>query len=91
MPEGPRLLAVGISNGTTISVDVTTRAHVATKVALTASYTTLDPPGYVSRPSMTGTAAALLDYPKTIASGTTITVLALEAAAIVAAGGGTLV
>jgi hypothetical protein len=33
----------------------------------------------------------LLDYPKTIASGTTISVLALEAAAIVAAGGGTLV
>lgn len=92
MPESPRLVQAGTAGGTAINVDVTTLQHAVPKrVQLTASYAILSPPGYPDRPGFTGTDAANLDYPRTIASGTILTLLGCEADALVAAGRATYV
>jgi hypothetical protein len=65
---------------------------VPVKVLLSADYTTaVRQPGEPTRPGMTGAAAASLDFPRTIASGTTLSLLKAEADALVAAGKATYV
>ena len=89
MPESPRLVLLGVANATNIQADVTTLGSaVPVSVTLTASYALANPrpPGFPFRPSMTGTDAADLDYPRTIPTGTVLEVLACEANALVAAG-----
>jgi hypothetical protein len=90
---GPHSATVGTAGGTTaIVVDMYVLASaVPVKVHLSQPYTTAQPPGYPSRPSMTGAAQHNVDYPQTIASGTTLALLPVEAAALVAAGAATYV
>jgi hypothetical protein len=96
MTEGPRLVTVGTINAgvTPIQADVTVLgSDVAVAVTLSTDYTLSNPrpPGFPTRPSMTGTDAAHLEHPgQVIAAGTTIKVLRCEATALVAAGAGTL-
>jgi hypothetical protein len=88
--DNPRLVQVGTVGATAIMVDVRFLfPAVPVRVLLTQPYAITRPPGYPSRPSMTGVAAANLDTASTVASGTTIAVLKPEADALVAAGGGT--
>jgi hypothetical protein len=87
MSEGPRLVNHGTAGGTVINVDVTTiEPSAAVKVQLSASYARLHPPGVPAPPGMAGVAAAGLDYPRTIPSGTVIALFKAEAAALVTAG-----
>ncbi|MHB8816557.1 MAG: hypothetical protein ACYDAE_25295 [Steroidobacteraceae bacterium] len=87
MSESPRLIQHGSVGGTAINVDMTHIDHSApVRIRLTAAYTMLHPPGIPSRPGMTGASAANLDYPRTVANGTTLTLLKGEADALVTAG-----
>ena len=82
-----RLLQTGTANSTPIMVDVLYLSPaVPVKVTLTADYAATRPPGYPSRPSLTGVDAADLDIAKTIPSGTILTLLKPEADALVGAG-----
>ena len=77
----------GTAGGTTINVDMARIDHAVTKrVTLSANYATQKEPGTPSRPQFTGAEASKLDYPRTITSGTTLTLSAAEADALVAAG-----
>lgn len=78
----------GNAGGTDINVDLTMNTAIKTTrtVTLSANYTTLCPPGAPTRPCFTGAAPANLDFPKTILSGTVLTLLKGEADALVAAG-----
>jgi hypothetical protein len=88
--ESARLVQVGTVGATAIMVDVRFLfPAVPVRVLLSAAYAITRPPGYPSRPSMTGVSAANLDTARTIPSGTTIALLKPEADALVAAGGGT--
>lgn len=87
MAEGPRILQHGTAGATPINVDVKRIEHgTLAKVQLTTTYTRLHPPGMPAPPGMTGVAASGLDYPRTIPSGTTLTLFKHEADALVAAG-----
>ena len=89
MAEGARLVQTGTSGATPINADVTTLGSaVCVAVVLSADYVMLDPPGYPFRQSFTG--SAIPQYPHTVASGTTISVLQCEATALVNAGAATL-
>ena len=93
--ESPRLVTTGTVNGAPIQVDVRTLG-IAIKIQLLQDYQMLCPEspvsqGFPQRPSMTGAAPGSLDYPRTIAAGSTLTVLQCEAAALVNAGAATLV
>ena len=96
MPESARLVTLGTINGgaTAIQADVTNLGSaVAVAVLLSTDYTLANPrpPGFPTRPSMTGAAFANLDVPgNVIPSGTTIKTLQCEATALVNAGAGTL-
>lgn len=86
MAINPKLVQHGTAGGTAINVDLMRIDHsVAVKVQLSANYTMLNPPGVPTRPGMTGAAAAALDYPRTVNSGTVISLLKHEADALVAA------
>ena len=90
MSEGPRYLTVGTVNGgsTAIRADmISLGSDTAVQVRLTTDYTTVNPrpPGYPTRPSLTGVDPNDLDFPKTIPSGTLLGVLRCEAAALVGA------
>jgi hypothetical protein len=88
-PHNPQLVTLGtIPPATPIVVDsYVLDTAVTRRVQLTVPYTTLPrPPGWPARPSMTGASQYNVDYPKTIASGTTLALLPVEAAALVAAG-----
>jgi hypothetical protein len=77
----------GTVGGSPINVDMARIDHGQTRrVTLSANYAMTSGPGIPSRPSMTGCATAGLDYPRTLASGTVLTLQANEAAALVAAG-----
>jgi len=77
----------GTAGGSTINVDLSRIDHAVTrKVTLLANYTTQKEPGTPTRPQFTGAEASKLDYPRTITSGTTLTLSAAEADALVAAG-----
>jgi len=84
-----RLLVVGTIGGVDISADVINLGTaVPVSITLTADYTMISPPGYPARPAFTG--AATPQYPHTVPSGTSLLLLACEAAALIAAGGATL-
>jgi len=86
MAINQNLVKHGNAGGTDINVDVSRIDPSApVKVQLSANYTTLNPPGMPSRPSMTGCAVANLNYPRTVLSGTVLTLLKGEADALVAA------
>jgi hypothetical protein len=90
------LVTVGTINGgaTAIQADVTVLgSDVAVAVTLSTPYTLADPrpPGFPTRPSMTGVDAAHLEHPGlAISAGTTIRVLRCEANALISAGAATL-
>jgi len=87
MGINPRLVQHGTAGGTAINVDMARIEHGApVKVQLSANYAMLSGPGIPTRPSMTGTSAVNLDYPRTIVSGTVLTLLKGEADALVTAG-----
>ena len=81
-------VAHGTVGGTTIFVDLARIDHGAAsvKVTLSGNYVRARQPGTPSAPGFTGAAAASLDYPRTHASGTTLTLHKAEADALVAAG-----
>jgi len=91
MTESARLVTVGTTNGgsTPIQADVTSLG-VAVAVTLSTDYAMLDPPGYPFRASFTGSRAPDLQYPRTVVSGSTISVLRCESVALIAAGAATL-
>ena len=87
MTESPRNLVVGTINSgaTNVTADVTILgSSVPVRVTLSTDYAMVDPPGFPSRPQFTGSATP--QYPHTIPSGSTISVLQCEAAALVAVG-----
>ncbi len=87
MTVNQSLVLHGTAGGTPINVDVSRIEHGFTrKVQLSASYAMSNSPGIPARPGFTGAAAANLDYPRTVSSGTVLTLLPGEAAALVAAG-----
>ena len=89
----PRYVQVGSINGgaTPINADVTMLGSaVPVLVTLSAPYQIACPPGYPSRPSMTGASATNLNYPRTIPSGATLGLLSCESNALIAAGGTTI-
>lgn len=96
MSEGARLVTVGTINGgsTPIQADVKVLgSDVSVSVTLSTDYELASPrpPGFPSRPSMTGVHAAHVEYAgRVIPAGTTISVLRCEADALVAAGAATL-
>jgi hypothetical protein len=92
--ESARLVKLGTIDGgaTPILADVTTLGS-AVAITLSTDYELIDPDsppfqGYPQRPSFTGSATP--EYPHTIPSGTTFTVLQCEATALIAAGAATL-
>jgi hypothetical protein len=88
--ESARLVQVGTVGATAIMADMRFLfPAVPVRVLLTQPYAITRPPGYPSRPSMTGVSAANLDTARTIPSGSTIALLKPEADALVAAGAGT--
>ena len=87
MANNPKLVSHGTVGGTAINVDMARIDHSApVKVQLSGSYVRSVAPGGVTAPGMTGAAAANLDYPRTINSGTILTLIKAEADALVAAG-----
>lgn len=87
MTINAKLVQHGTAGGTAINADVSRMEHsVSVRIQLSAAYTMLNSPGIPTRPGFTGAAAANLDYPRTVASGQIMTLLAHEAAALVAAG-----
>lgn len=85
--SNPTYVNHGNAGGTAINVDVSRIEHSSPKrVQLSANYTIVQNPGIPTRPCFTGAAFANLDYPRTVASGTILTLLAGEADALVAAG-----
>jgi hypothetical protein len=86
MAINQKLVQHGTAGGTAINVDMARIEHSApVKVTLTADYTILSGSGIPTRPSMTGATKAGLDYPRTVLSGTVLTLLKGEADALVAA------
>jgi hypothetical protein len=87
MTINAKLIQHGTAGGVAINADVSRIDHsVSVRVQLSAAYTMLNSPGLPTRPGFTGAAAANLDYPRTVNSGTILTLHAHEAAALVAAG-----
>jgi hypothetical protein len=84
--QGTRNHHSGTVGGNPVVVDVTFLGVIGVRIQLTQAWTTAREPGYPSRPSLTGTAAPGLDYPKTIPSGTVMEVMQPEAAALVSMG-----
>jgi hypothetical protein len=77
----------GTAGGVAINVDLSRLEHgYAKKVTLTAAYAMLTGGGIPTRPSFTGAAAANLEYPRTVSSGTVLTLSPAEADALVTAG-----
>lgn len=91
MPN-PSYVQTGTVNGSPILVDVANGlgSDGAVSVTLTADYILARPPGYPTRPAMTGTDPANSDYAgRVIPSGTSLGLLPPEAAALVNAGAAT--
>jgi hypothetical protein len=92
MSESPRLVRAGTVGATPIMVDVTTLGSaVAVKVTLTADYVLANPrpPGFPSPPSMTGSRAGNLHFPRTLPNGSVHSFHACEATALINAGAAT--
>lgn len=87
MAINPKPVQTGTAGGVAINADFSRIEHAATvRVQLSASYSTAHNAGDPTRPDFTGCAASNLDFPKTIANGTVLHLLAHEAAALVAVG-----
>lgn len=87
MAQNSKAVAHGTAGGTAINPDLSRIDHGQTRrVTLSANYATTKEAGTPTRPQFTGAEASKLDYPRTITSGTTLTLSAEEAAALVAAG-----
>lgn len=87
MANNSKPVQTGTAGGTAINTDMSRlESSAPVRVQLSANYTTLHNPGDPTRPDFTGCAVANLDFPKTVASGTVLHLLAAEAAALVAAG-----
>ena len=87
MAQNAKTVSHGTAGGSTINADMARIDHGQTKrVTLSASYDTARHPGTPTRPQFTGAEASKLDYPRTIPSGTVLTLSVEEAAALVAAG-----
>jgi len=87
MTINAKLVQHGTAGATPINVDLARIEHGSpVKVHLTSNYTILCGGGIPTRPNFTGAAAANLEYPRTIPSGTTLTLLKGEADALVTAG-----
>jgi hypothetical protein len=85
-------VTTGTISGTPVVTDLLAKGNGANpwdqvKVHLSANYVTAAPPGYPNRPPA-GQAASKLGPSGTLASGVTVTLFSHEAAAVVAAGGG---
>lgn len=85
-------VTLGTISGTPVVADLLLRGHGTApwdivKVLLSANYVTASPPGYPIRPPC-GQAAGKLGPPGTLLSGATVQLHSHEAAAVVAAGGG---
>lgn len=90
MAINAKLVQHGSVGGTPINVDLSRIEHGApVKVHLSSNYTILCGTGIPTRPAFTGAAAASLEFPRTIASGTTLSLLKGEADALVTAGAAT--
>lgn len=77
----------GTAGGTAINADLSRIDHARTrKVTLGANYAITREAGTPVRPQFTGAEPGKLDFPRTLNSGTTVTLSAEEAAALVAAG-----
>ncbi len=88
-------VTTGTINGTPIVANLLNKgvgAHPwdVVRVSLSANYVTANPPGYPARPPA-GQAASKLGQLGTVSLGTTLQMFAHEAAAVVAAGGGSYV
>jgi hypothetical protein len=96
MSESPRLVTTGTINGgaTAIQADVTTLGSaVPVAVTLSTAYTLANPrpPGFPTKPGLTGVAVIHEEtLGMVISSGTTIALLACEATALINAGAATL-
>jgi hypothetical protein len=84
--QGARNHHSGTVNGVPVLADVTFLGVIGVRIQLTQPWVTAREPGFPARPSMTGTAAAGLDYPRTIPSGTIMEVMQPEAQALVSMG-----
>jgi hypothetical protein len=84
------MVQVGTVGGTPLYADFTYfNAAKAIPVLLSSDYLMMRPPGALQRPGFVG--AAVLDFPRTVASGTRIVLHEPEALALVAAGAGSVV
>jgi hypothetical protein len=91
MTINAKIVLHGTAGGTPINVDVSRIEHsVTVRVQLTSAYSMINSPGIPTRPGFTGASQANLDFPRTVASGTVLTLLAGEAKALIAAGQATL-
>lgn len=87
MAQNAKTVSHGTAGGSTINANLARIDHGQTRrVTLSANYDTSKQPGTPTRPQFTGAEASKLDYPRTIPSGTTLTLSTEEAAALVAAG-----
>lgn len=87
MTINTKLVLHGTAGVTPINVDMSRVEHGApVKVHLTSNYTILCGTGIPTRPNFTGASAVNLEYPRTLASGTTVSLLKGEADALVTAG-----
>lgn len=87
MAVNAKLVTHGVSNGVTINVDMARVEHgYPVKVRLSYDYAMQHAPGAPTRPSFTGAKTSNLEYPRTISSGTTLSLLKGEADALVTAG-----
>lgn len=92
MALNPKLVQHGTINGSTpINVDMSRIEHGApVKVLLSTAYTIQCGGGIPARPQFTGAPVSMLEYPRTVASGTKLLLLAGEANALIAASAATL-
>lgn len=87
MANNPKLVQHGTVGATAINVDMARlEFNAPVRVQLSGNYARLKVPGSPTPPDMTGAAAANLDYPRTIPSGTIMAFVKGEADALVAAG-----
>jgi len=87
MSESARQVETGTVGGSPIYADVTSiGSAVPVAITLSTDYAMLEPPGFPFRASFTGATAGNLQYPRTVPSGTTLSVLKCEADALVIAG-----
>ena len=87
MAINQQLVQHGSVGATAINVDMSrVDPSAPVKVQLSGNYTILCGSGIPTRPGFTGAAAGSLEFPRTIASGTKLLLLAGEATALIHAG-----